>query len=79
MKNENSPEVWSKPCGARQLGKPLRRRAPVGEHHSLGAKFLVREIDRENWLAREYMPDHQLEHSELFYPLAGDLIGCTIN
>jgi len=36
-------------------------------------KKIVREIDCGNWLAREYMPAHQL--CELFYPLAGDSQG----
>jgi len=30
----------------------------------------------EDWLARGYMPAHQ--HCELFYTLAGDLIGSTL-
>ena len=57
--------------------KPLRRRAPVGGHHSLGATFLVTEINCGDWLARGYMPADQ--HCNLFYPLAEDLLGSAIN
>ena len=35
--------------------------------------MVFKEIDCENWLAREYLPAHQ--HSELLYPLAGDSQG----
>ena len=50
----------------------------VGGHHwSLGATFFGREIDCGDWLARGYMPADQ--HCDLFYPLAGDLLGSAIN
>ena len=58
--------------------KPLRRRDPWGDTIPQALCFLVvREIDCGNWLARGYMPAHQ--HCELFYLLAGDLIGSTLN
>ena len=37
----------------------------------------VRNIDCGVWLARGYTPAHQ--YCDLFYPLAGDLIGSGIN
>ena len=40
-------------------------------------RFVVREIDCGNWLARGYMPAHQ--HCDLFYPLVGDLLGSALN
>jgi len=39
--------------------------------------LVVREIDCGDWAAQGYMPAHQ--HCDLFYLLAGDLIGSTIN
>ena len=51
---------------------------PSGGTIPRALRFLVvREIDGGNWLARGYMPAHQ--HCELFYPLAGDLIGSTLH
>jgi len=62
-------------CGCSGL-KPLRRRAPVGGHHwSRGTTFLgsyyqettSKEINCGDFLARGYMPAHQL--CDLFYTL----------
>jgi len=73
-RKEKKTEVWSRPCGAQQLGakapSPLRARgvAPFPGRY-ISWSLVAGEIDCEDCVARGHMPANQ--DCELFHPPPG--------